>query len=46
MGPASMLINESKRKLLHKKRVQFPLGCLWDTDMAAVLLFRNTIWPP
>ena len=37
-----MLINTNKRKLLLKKRVQFPLGCLWYTKMAAVLLFWNT----
>ena len=41
--PASMQIYGNKRKNLHKKRVQLPCtGLVWNTNMAAVLLFWNT----
>ena len=43
--PAYMLINMSKRKFLHEKRVQFPLGCLGTpTWLPYVSLFWNTNW--
>ena len=38
--PASMQVHWNKRKRLHKKRVR--LAQDWDTNMAAVSLFRDT----
>ena len=40
--PASMQIYWNKRKSLHKKRVQFLSGLIWNTKMAAISLFWNT----
>ena len=37
-----MQIYWNKRKRLHKKRVQLPQDLVWDTNMAAVLLFWDT----
>ena len=32
-------IRGKKRKVLHRKRVQLPQNLVWDTNMAAILLF-------
>ena len=40
--PASMQIYWNKRKRLHKKKSSTPTGLVWDTNMAAVSLFRDT----
>ena len=37
-----MQIYWNKRKRLHKKRVQLQEVFVWDTNMAAVSLFRDT----
>ena len=41
-----MLINTNKRKLLHKKRVQFQLGCLDTPTWPPFYCFGTPIWPP
>ena len=41
-----MLINTNKRKRLHKKRVQFPLGCLGTPTWPPFYCFGTPIWPP
>ena len=40
--PASMQIYCNKRKRLHEKRVPYPRGLVWDTNMAAVSSFWDT----
>ena len=44
--PASMLILTNKRKFLHKKRVQFPQGCLGTPTWPPFHWFGTPIWPP
>ena len=44
--PASMLIFTNKRKFLHKKRVQFPQGCLATPTWPPFHCFGTPIWPP
>ena len=44
--PASMLIFTNKRKFVHKKRVQFPQGCLAIQTWPPFHCFGTPIWPP
>ena len=44
--PASMVIFANKRKFLHKKRVQFPQGCLATPTWPPFHCFGTPIWPP
>ena len=44
--PASMLIFTNTRKFLHKKRVQFPQGCLGTLTWLPFHCFGTPIWPP
>ena len=44
--PASMLIFTNKRKFVHKKRVQFPQGCLATQTWPPFHCFGTPIWPP
>ena len=44
--PASMLIFTNKRNFLHKKRVQFPQGCLATLTWLPFHCFGTPIWPP
>ena len=39
---AGMQMYWNKRTFLHSKKSSTPRGLVWDTNMAAVLLFRNT----
>ena len=44
--PASMLTFTNKRKFVHKKRVQFPQGCLATQTWPPFPCFGTPIWPP
>ena len=46
MWLASMLIYWNKRKFLHKKRVQFPQGCLGTPTWSPFHCFGTPIWLP